>query len=104
MTEYEHRLLVLVEWDKRDVANNWASDWDDNGDDTFGVVRLSEDGEEPPTHTLCNTKATDDMQGVVLEASDNVPFIDVYEIPDEAEDSSVVFDEHGLEPIIPEKS
>lgn len=81
MTEWKHRIVIVVEWDKRDTANNQAKAWDPaaHGEETFGEVRLSADGTEPPTHTACNTKTTDSIRANVLDAMDNVPFVDVYE-------------------------
>lgn len=80
----ENRAIVFVEWGKRDTANNWASDWDPNpdGDQTFGTVRLSSDGTDPPSHTACNTLADSTMKQKILEAADNVPFSSIYWISD----------------------
>lgn len=81
MTEWTHRVVVVVEWGKRDTANNQAKAWDPaaHGEETFGGVELSSDGGATTTHTACNTKATDTIRQDVLDAMDNVPFFDVYE-------------------------
>lgn len=71
-----HRRVIIIEWDHRDTANNWAATWDPNpnGDETFGSVRLSPDGTEPPTHTGCNTAATDPMLDGIQEAVVGIPW------------------------------
>lgn len=77
----DHRYIIVVEWDKRDTANQFAAKWDPNpgGDETFGAVRLSADGTEPPTHTACNTLADGDMKTGIMNAMSNVPFVEVYD-------------------------
>lgn len=75
-----HRRVIIVDWDKRDTANSWAADWDPDtgGEETFGSVKLSADGTDPPTHIACNTAATDPILDGIQNASDNVPFVAVY--------------------------
>lgn len=74
-----HRRVIIVDWDKRDTANNWVKQWDpDDGSGTFGGVKLSSDGTSPPSHTACNTTATDAMLNGIEKASGNVPFVSVY--------------------------
>lgn len=79
-----HRHVIIVEWGKRDTANNHAAAWDPDsgGGETFGSVELSSDGTDPPSHTACNTAATDDMNAGIYNAMDNVPFVDVYDQQD----------------------
>lgn len=79
-----HRRVIIVEWGKRDTANNWAEQWDPDtgGDKTFESVELSSDGTDPPTHTACNTAATDPMLDGIQTASGNVPFVAIYELQD----------------------
>lgn len=79
-----HRRVIVVEWDRRDVANNWAAQWDPDtgGDETFGSVELSTDGTDPPSHTACNTAAADPMLDGIHEATVNVPWAGLYELQD----------------------
>ncbi|HEB26681.1 MAG TPA: hypothetical protein ENI05_02740 [Porticoccus sp.] len=80
MTEYIHRYFVFVQWDKLTPANAQAKAWDPDtgGELTFGGVRLSADGQEPPTYSACNTAATDTMRTKILAAFTHVPFYNIY--------------------------
>lgn len=85
MTEYIHRYFIFVRWDKIELANRQADksqggyDPDTGGNKTFGSVRLSADGQEPATHTACNTAATDAMRTGIFN-SGNPPFITIYDM------------------------
>lgn len=80
-TDWTHRYVIVVGWQQRQMLNSQAASWDPNpgGDETFGRVRLSADGTEPPSHTACNTKATDAMQTQILDAMSNGAAVDLYE-------------------------
>ena len=83
MTEYIHRYFIFVQWSKLTPANAQAKIWDPDtgGEYTFGNMRLSVDGQEPPTHTACNTAATDEMRTGIFN-SGNPPFITIYDTTD----------------------
>ena len=87
MTKYIHRYFIIVQWDKISLANEQAGkkpggwDPDTGGEFTFGSVRLSPTGQEPPTHTACNTAATDEMRTGIFN-SGNPPFITIYNTAD----------------------
>ena len=68
MTEYIHRYLIFVQWNKLIPANAQSKAWDPDigGEYTFGNVRLSVDGENPPLYSACNTLATDSMRTNIL--------------------------------------
>lgn len=53
MTEYTHKLNIIVPLTILTEANHFASivDPDTGGDKTFGNLQLSADGSEPATHT-----------------------------------------------------
>lgn len=80
MTEYIHRYFIFVQWNKLTPANAQAKAWDPDtgGEYTFGDRRLSADGEEPATHSACDTPATNTMRTKILAALDNVPFYKIY--------------------------
>lgn len=87
MTEYIHRYFIFVIWDKIELANRQAGekpggyDPDTGGNKTFGSVRLSPTGQEPATHTACNTAATNAMSTGIFN-SGNPPFITIYNAAD----------------------
>jgi hypothetical protein len=83
-TAYTHRYIIIVEWGKLTPANAAAKayDPDTGGEYTFGNVRLSADGNEPATHSACNTLATDSMKTQILDAFTNVPFYAIYNTQD----------------------
>lgn len=76
MTDYIHRYVIVVEIGRLIPANARAGAWDPDtgGADTFGGVRLSPTGDEPATHSACNTAATDEMKALILEAQSHVPW------------------------------
>ncbi len=84
MTEYIHRYFIFVQWNKLILANAQAKAWDPDigGEFTFGSVRLSVDGQEPPTHSACNTAATENMKTQILDAFQHVPFYKIYSTAD----------------------
>jgi hypothetical protein len=84
MTKYIHRYLIFVQWNKLTPANAQAKAWDPDtgGEFTFGSVRLSADGQEPPTYSACNTAATDNMRTQILDAFTHVPFYKIYSTVD----------------------
>jgi hypothetical protein len=83
-TVYTNRYIIFVQWDKLTPANAAAKAYDPDagGEFTFGTVRLSADGNEPPTHSACNTAATDSMKTQILDAFTNVPFYAIYNTAD----------------------
>ena len=99
---YPHRAFIFVDITKLVSANSKAKAWDPDtgGDKTFGDVHLSATGEEPATHSACNTAITDDMKTKVLSAQDQVPFIAVYWEDDGHSWGSALADE-GLQIIAP---
>lgn len=76
----DDRAIIIVEAGNLSAANNSAASWDPDtgGDQTFGSPKLSSDGTEPASHYACNTALTSDMKQDVLDAMDNVPFVEVY--------------------------
>ena len=84
MTEYIHRYFIFVQWNKLTPANAQAKiyDPDTGGEDTFGSMRLSASGQEPPSHSGCNTPATDTMKTKILDAFTHVPFYKIYDTAD----------------------
>lgn len=82
----DHRYYILVEWTKRSMANGSAESWDpDDGSSTFGDVRLTDSSIDDPqpedvTHTACNTIAPEEWRSGILNAYDNVPFVEVYRV------------------------
>ena len=80
MTEYIHRYFIFVQWNKLTPANAQAKIWDPDtgGEYTFGNLRLSANGQEPPTYSGCNTPATDGMRTKILDAFTHVPFYKIY--------------------------
>lgn len=92
----DHRYYVLVEWGKRQMANNSAASWDpDDGSGTFGSVLLCPRTVSNPTpvdvtHTACNTIAPEEWRSGILTAYDNIPFMEVYRIRTPYPTSSMV--------------
>lgn len=84
MTEYIYRYFIFVEWGKLIPANAQANAWDpdEGGEFTFGDLRLSANGQEPPTHSGCNTPATEAMKTGIFNAFSHVPFYKLYSIDD----------------------
>ena len=84
MTEYIHRYFIFVQWNKLTPANAQAKIWDPDtgGEFTFDRVRLSADGQEPPSYSACNTAATDTMRTKILDAFTHVPFYKIYSTTD----------------------
>ena len=84
MTEYIHRYFIFVQWNKLIPANAQAKVWDPDtgGEYTFGNMRLSADGQEPPAYSGCNTPATDTMRTHILDAFQHVPFYKIYSTAD----------------------
>lgn len=85
MTDYRHRYLIFVQWNKLTPANAQFKDTIDpdiGGNKTFGNVRLSADGQEPPTHSACNTAATGSMKIKIENGFIHVPFYKIYLIAD----------------------
>ncbi len=82
MTDYTHRCFIFVNWDKLVPANAQAKAWEpypeDDPGDTFGLLRLSANGLEPPTQTGCDTPATNGMRTQILVAFEHVPFYKIY--------------------------
>ncbi len=80
VTDYLHHYIIIVEIDRLIPANARAAAWDPDtgGAETFGAVRLSADGNEPATHSACNTAATDTMKARILEAQSQVPWQELY--------------------------
>ena len=81
MSEFIYHYIIFITWNKRNVGNNWAKVWDfdSGGEGTFGKVRLSPTGTEPPTHTATFTRADAIMNAGILEALGNVPFAAMYD-------------------------
>lgn len=97
----EHRAIIIVKAGKLTSANNAAASWDPDtaGDETFGSTPgLSSDGTEPASHYACNSALTDAMRTEVLDAMDNVPFVEVYFASDGWDFDSAIADQ-GLERI-----
>ena len=82
VTEYQHRYIIIVQWNRLVPANARAAAWDPDtgGAETFGALRLSADGNEPSTHSACFTAATDTMKAGILEAQSQVPWQELYDI------------------------
>ena len=100
ITEYLHRFVIRARIDRISPANTRAKAWDPDtgGDETFGGIRLSPTGQEPATHTACNTAATEEMRTQVLDAQSKVPWQRLYAITDPWE-FDAVFEEAGLKRI-----
>jgi len=81
-TLYTDRWIIFVEIDRTATANNLAAVWDPDtgGHKTFGNVRLSASGEEPATHTGCNTAATGPMTQGIETALGAVPWASLYDV------------------------
>lgn len=79
-TAYEFHRIIFVTNSHITPMNAQAKNWDPDtgGDQTFGGVLLSGDGEEPSTHTACNTRATTQMKNAI-DGQDNTPFVTVYD-------------------------
>lgn len=60
MTTYTRRIILVVATTDQVAANLLAAgfDPDTGGDKTFGSIRLSPTGSEPPTHYGCSTPMT----------------------------------------------
>lgn len=71
MSTYTHRLVIIVPLANLSQANQTAAHWDPagGGSKAFGSVRLSESGQEPATHTACDTLAEDDLYNGVPSLS-----------------------------------
>lgn len=84
MSEYQHRYFIFVQWNKLTPANAHAKAWDPDtsGGLTFGNVRISADGQEPPSYSGCNTAATEDMKMQIIDALEHVPFYRIYNSAD----------------------
>jgi len=69
---YSNQAIIIVPWADIAAANVEAATWDTggSGDQTFGTVRLSTDGNEPATHTGCCTRATDAMK-ILIDGATN---------------------------------
>lgn len=75
------RLHIFVHWDKADQANREADHWDPygGGAETFGLLRMSATGLEPPSHTACSTVVNGDVAGMIQTAARQVPFVEVFD-------------------------
>ncbi len=79
MTDWSKWFLLFVEEKKVSTANNLAAQWDpDDGSTTFGVVRLSGDGQEPVTHYGCSTPATETMRDGITQALGSLNWAEMY--------------------------
>lgn len=78
MYDWKYRLFAIIPWGLRQEAN-WLAvkvDFDTGGDKTFGSMRLSADGNEPPSHTGCNGVIpieSDELQTLALAIKNNDP-------------------------------
>lgn len=83
MTEptFVFRKIIFIEWNRQIAANAMAQAWDfdTGGFQTFGAVRLSPTGEEPPTHTAANTGANQSMNDGIQIALGSVPWANLYD-------------------------
>ena len=78
-TEWTKWFLIFVEADKIEQANTLAANWDpDDGSTTFGVVKLSPDGELPITHYACSTPSTATMRDGITNALEKVAWSSMY--------------------------
>ena len=104
-TTWVYRAIIVVQWNRLTPANAAAAAWDPDtgGGETFGSVRLSADGQEPPSHSACNTALTDGRRTQVLEAFEHIPFVDVYWSAAGWTWESALVDA-GLQVIVPEES
>ena len=75
------RWIIFVKEQQIIAANGLMTpiDPDTGGDKTFGDVRLSATGEEPRTHSGCNTAATGAMTYGIKTAFEHVPWADIYD-------------------------
>lgn len=64
MTNYIHRMIVIVLESEKDISNMLSTQITGNEGDinTFDIVKLSPTGNEPVTHYGCNTVSTEEMR------------------------------------------
>ncbi len=78
----EFRFIIFVSWNHVKQANSIVKTMDrqvvDTGDQTFGI-RLSADGLEPPTHSVCNTAADAAYRDLIIGRISTKNFVDVYD-------------------------
>ena len=81
-TIWNERWIIIIEWNRIAAANGVYSgiDPDTGGSETFGKVRLSPTGEEPPTHTGTNTAATGAMTVGIKNAFERAPWATLYDV------------------------
>jgi len=103
VTKWTNRWIIIVNEEFIDSANAQMSpiDPDTGGDKTFGSVRLSSNGEEPRTHTGCNTAAKSDMTQGIFNAFDKAPWADIYDA--HVWTWNEALDDMGLQVIEPEE-
>jgi len=101
MSTYLNRYIVVVDWKKLQAANGMAHSWDPDvgGAKTFGSVRLSPTGSDPPTHTACNTAANVPIKAGILNALHHVPWARLYDIYNDGWTWQAVLDDMGLQEI-----
>lgn len=107
-TEWTDHWIIFITENKIEAANGLYTpiDPDTGGSNTFGAVRLSADGEEPRTHTACNTRATGAMTSGIKTAFEAVPWATLYDVNelgwDEQEAWELALADMGLQVIEPD--
>jgi hypothetical protein len=101
----QDRLFVFVEIAKVNTGNALMKSIDrkatDKGEETFGAVRLSADGNEPATHSACNTGADFDYKNALFGTS-HAPWMQHYSKADGYTWQTACAD-MGLEVVPPEE-
>jgi len=109
MTIWTDHWIIFVEQARIAAANGIYSpiDPDTGGSNTFGAVRLSPTGEEPRTHTACNTRATGAMTDGIRIAFEAIPWATLYNVKElgwnEYEAWDLALADMGLQVIYPEE-
>lgn len=66
-TEFEYRLIGIIEAPVKDIAAQKALEWDAKGGEKTFSVPLSPTGKSPATHYGCETAATREMALKMIE-------------------------------------